>query len=102
MSEEKGYKKVEDVIFKFENEGDTLKGVLLSKEKNSNSDYDNFVCKIKEEDTDEIITFFTTKVLETKLKTIDVGTKVKIVMTGSKPSKSGRNDTKLFDVFYKE
>ena len=95
--EEKEWKKSEDSIYKFESEGDTVFGKLISKEKGYT--YDNEVYKIETDDK-KVLVIFSTSVLQSLMANINIGQEVKIVYLGSKQSeKKGFNDIKLFEVF---
>lgn len=94
-----GFKKVEDLIFKFEKEGDSIKGILLDAEESKS--YDNMVYKIKRSDDNKTVTIFGTTVLDSKLKLVPVGKEVVILMSGEKESSKGKNPIKLFDVYVK-
>ena len=88
--------KVEDMLVKFENIGDEVFGKLLSKEHGST--FGNEVYKILKENG-EVVTVFSTKVMESKMVSVSVGDTVLIQLVGTKPStKKGQNDTMLFDV----
>lgn len=90
------FQKIENVIFKFEKEGDTITGKLLSIE--DSAIHNNKVYKI--ETSVEIVTIFGTTVLDSQLSGIPIGKTVRIILTGSKPAKTkGWNDVKLFDVY---
>ena len=99
MTDEKPMKKVEAKIFKFENEGDKINGILVSREKSSN--YNNMVYKIKTEEN--VFTVFGTVVLDDQLSTIKDNTLIEIVFDGLKENlKKGQNSIKLFSVYYAE
>lgn len=91
------WKKVEDKIFKFENEGDVIEGVLVGVE--DNKTFSGKVYKLK--NNDEIRVVFGTTVLDSQMSSVSIGDEVKIVFTGTKPDPKGRNDIKLYDVFTK-
>ena len=93
------WKKTESQIFKFEKEGDTIEGILLSKEQGKT--YGNDVYKIKLENGD-IKTVFSTTVMASEMSCVKVGQSVKIVYTGEKEnSKTGQEPIKQFDVYFK-
>ncbi len=90
------WQKVEDTIFRFENKGDSIEGFYLKKEKSGL--YDNFVYHIRTKDQVNIV--FGTAVLNSRMSAVDIGKEVKLVFTGTQPSKkAGQSDIKLFDVF---
>lgn len=92
------WQKVEDKIFRFVNEGDTIEGKYLSNELSTL--YDNKVYKIETEEG--VYTIFGTTILESKMEKVEVGKMVKIVFTGTQPNKNrNQSDIKLFDVFTK-
>jgi len=96
--EQKEWKKTEDLIFKFEKEGDSVEGKLISKEKGHN--YDNEVYKLEKEGKINVV--FSTTVMESQMQSVNIGDQVKIVFVGTKESKQkGYNDIKLFDIFTK-
>jgi hypothetical protein len=98
--EKDGYKKVEDTIFKFEDEGDTIEGMLVGKEQSRN--FSNMVYKILVE-SGETMTIFGTIILDQKMRAIKENDIVKIVFTGTQENKKkGLNAIKLFDVFVKQ
>ena len=95
----KEWKKIEDNIFRFEDVGDTIQGVL--KQKEIGQVYGNEVYHIKTATDDFVI--FSTVVLQSRMAGVDIGNEVKIVFTGTQPSKKkGQEDVKLFDVFVRE
>jgi hypothetical protein len=91
------WQKVEDKIFKFEKEGDTVTDELLTVEESRT--YNNKVYKIKTEK--ETVTVFGTSVLDSQMTQIKIGQMVRILFSGTKPDPKGRNDIKLFEVFFK-
>lgn len=92
----KEWKKVEDEIFRFENEGDMIDGTLKSVE--DSATYQNKVYKILKGEKTYVV--FGTTVLDSQMKSVDVGKEVKIMFTGEKESeKKGHNPIKLFEVF---
>ena len=92
------WKKEEDEIVVFENEGDNVYGELVAVEKSAT--FDNQVYKIKQDD--KIKTVFGTTVLDSRLVTKKIGDQIKIVFTGTKENKKkGQNPIKLFDVYGK-
>lgn len=99
MSDSKEWKKVENKIFKFENEGDHIEGILVGKEPSRT--FKNQVYKIQT-DEGENMTVFGTAVIDSGMIGVAIGDQVKIVYTGSKKNKNkGQNDIKLFDVLVK-
>lgn len=97
MKSEEELKKVEDNIVKFENEGDSVYGVLIAKEKGAN--FNNDVYKIKNNEG-EILTIFSTTILESLMAGVKIGDTCKIVFKGTKPNpKKDRQPIKLFDVY---
>ena len=93
-----GYEKVEADIFRFEKEGDEIRGKLIAKE--DSMSYDNKVYKIETEDGLRVV--FGTTVLDRIMESIEVGSELKIVFTGVKESKEkGYSPYKLFDVYKK-
>lgn len=93
------WKKIEADIFKFENEGDVIEGILIDVDESSN--YNNKVYKIEKADGKTSVVFGTT-VLDTNMKNVSLGTHVRILFIGTKPNnKVGQNDIKLFEVFVK-
>lgn len=97
MKKEEDLKKVEDLIVKFDEPGESVYGILVAKERGHN--YGNEVYKIKRPD-DTIVTIFSTAVLESKMAVVKVGDTVKIEYTGTKENpKAGQNDIKQFEVY---
>lgn len=93
------WKKVEFEIFKFENKGDSIEGELISKEVGMN--FGNEVYKIRTKEGDK--TVFSTVVLQSQMKSVNTGSFIKIIFTGTKVNeKKGQNPIKLFDVYFKE
>ena len=91
------YEKVEDTIFKFENVGDELEGVLIAVEDGAN--YGNKVYKIKCDDDKTRVVFGTT-VLMSQMSVISIGERIKIVREKDKPhKKAGMNPIKVFSVY---
>ena len=98
-NENNEYKKVEESIFKFEKVNEEIIGILQSVEEGAN--YNNKVYRIKTV-KDEVLVVFGTKVLDSKMASVQIGDDIKIVYTGVKEAtKKGFNDTKLFDVYVK-
>ena len=93
------WKKIEDKIFKFDQVGDEIEGILISAEDSRN--YNNKVYKLDKDGESSIV--FGTVVLDTLMIGIPIGTKIKISLTGFKANKNkGQSDIKLFDVFRDE
>ena len=93
------WKKVEDTIFKFEQVGSEIEGVLIGSE--DSKTFNNKVYKIKSKDG-KIFTVFGTAILDSQLACVALNQTVRIVHTGSKPNKhAGQNPIRLFDVFVK-
>jgi len=93
------FEKVEDSIFRFEVEGDAISGKLISIE--DSMSYDNKVYKLQTDDG--LMTVFGTTVLDRIMKSIEVGTDIKIVYKGLQESKEkGYQPYKLFEVFKKK
>lgn len=100
MSKEKnnGWEKVEREIFKFEEVGDTIKGIFVKRE--ASSQYDNETYQIKTDEGVRVV--FGTTVLSQLMSSVDIGKVVKIIFIGRQPStKEGQNDLKLFEVYQK-
>lgn len=94
------WKQAEGNIFKFEETGDAIEGVLLSKEKSTQ--FDNMVYKIKRED-DTIAVVFGTAMINGLLEVVEIGSLVRLEYKGEKENKkAGQSPTKLFDVQYKD
>ena len=99
-NEFKGFSKVEDEIFKFENPGDFVQGVYSSRETSGN--FDNEVYKIRQADG-KIKVVFATTVLQSQMQNIEIGEEIAIKFTGTKPNpKKNLNPIKLFDVYKKD
>ena len=93
------WEKVVDNIYKFENVDDQIEGKLLKKE--IGQVYNNEVYHIETNVGTWVI--FSTVVMASRMASVQEGDYVKIVYTGSTPSKkAGQQDTKLFDVFKKK
>jgi len=92
------WKKTEAEIFSFEKIGDSIEGVLRSKE--IGGKYGNEVYKI--DSNGKLFVVFSTVVLQANMSGVNVMDSVKIVYTGTKPNlKDKENDIKLYDVFTK-
>jgi len=92
------WKKVEPGnVWKEENEGDSIEGTLKNIREGN---YENKVYDIETEEG--LRTVFGSVVLDDRMAQVELGQKIKIVFTGTSPSKvPGRNPTKLYDVFVK-
>lgn len=97
MSEE--WNKVEPGnVWKEEKEGDSIWGTLKNIREGN---YDNKVYDIETEEG--LRTVFGSVVLDDRMAAVKMNQDVKIVFTGTSPSKvPGRNPTKLYDVFTKD
>lgn len=93
-----GFKKVEQDIFKFEKEGDSIQGVLKAVEENRT--YKGNVYKLQTKDGLKAV--FGTTVLDSKMSAVSLEQEVVILYSGTAPAKvKGQNDTKLFEVYVK-
>lgn len=100
MGKNQDWKQIEDNIFRFENVGDNVSGTLLKKE--IGQVFGNEVYHIRRGEND-VVVVFSTMVMQSRMASVDEGKDVKIVFTGTQPSKiKGQQDLKLFDVFVKE
>ena len=96
-NKKKDWKKVEDTIFKFEKEGDSVEGILQSVEEGKN--YGNKVYKLKG-DNDVTHVVFSTTVMESQMMAVKIGDAVKIKFVGEKENeKKGQNPIKIFEIF---
>lgn len=75
--------------------GETLQGVVITIE---NDQFENKIYLIETEDKRQLITP-SHKVLTLKLKNVEVGNLVRIVYTGERAGKQGKNATKQYDVW---
>jgi len=97
-SDVKDWDLIESDVFKFENENDSLEGVLRKIEPSSEHPETN-VYTI-EQDDGKLKIVFGTMILDSRMSMIPIGSEVKIVFKGTKEAtKKGHNDTKLFDVY---
>jgi hypothetical protein len=90
------WKKLEIEIMKFEKKGDSVEGILKSKE--TNQTIGNEVYTLERDDKNPIKVFGTT-IIQSQLNSVDIGTKIKIVYMGEGKAKAGQNAVKLFDIY---
>lgn len=92
------WQKVESTIVKWDKKGDELTGELINRERGIN--FDNDVYSIRSMNG-SVWTVFGTTMLSSLMASIKVGSTVRIVYTGDKPSKNGLNKLKTFEVYTK-
>jgi len=96
MEKTNNWNKIEDTIFKFEKDGDSIEGILMAKE--DGRSYGNEVYKIKKDE--KIFSIFSTVVLASQMSKVNIGEEIKIVFMGEKENdKKGQNNIKLFEVY---
>ncbi len=92
------YKLVEPKTWKYENDGDTIEGILIKAEPSYN--YNNKVYTLRTDIGLQIV--FGTTVLDDKMGLVTNGAKIKIVYKGTKESEKGKNPMKMFEVYLDE
>jgi hypothetical protein len=92
------FQKYEPNVWHYEKTGDEIVGQVVKIEDNRMYDTKK-VYELKKDDGASVLVFGTT-VLDSKMRGIKIGNRVKIVYVGIKDSAvKGRNPTKLFEVF---
>jgi len=92
--------KIEPGIWRPENEGDSIEGILVGVEDSPRFDNKNYSLEVKREGKVEQITVFGTTVLDNKMKYAKIGNQVRIVFKGIEKNQK-KQDVKIFDVFTK-
>lgn len=90
------YEEVQTGIWKPEEQGDSIEGVLLNKEEGVGSN-DSMLYTLEVEN--KPIGVWGSTVLDPKMVATKIGDKVKIVYDGRGEAKSGKNAPKLFKVY---
>lgn len=90
------FKKIEPGVWNPENPNDELVGTLLGSDEGVGR-YESTVYHLEMDDGAQISVWGST-VLDSKMRFVKAGQKVKIVYTGKQKSKAG-SDTKLFEVY---
>lgn len=89
------YKEIDPNVWKYENEGDFVEGILVQKQ----DDVGENKSKMYSVDTSEgIINVWGSVVLDGRMALVKVGDKIKITYKGLGEAKSGRNAPKIFKV----
>ena len=92
------WKTIEPQIWKPENEGDTIEGILVNKKEGLGLNESNAYYV---ENKEGIFMIWGSTVLDDRMSVVGVGTLVRIEFKGKKPSKKG-NDVKIFSVSVSE
>lgn len=88
------FKEVNPDIFKFENKGDSLEGVLVKKAPGKYPDSQNYTLKTE----DGLKVIFGSTILDDRMALIEIADTIRITYEGTKDSDKGKNPTKLFKV----
>lgn len=90
------YKKIEPKVWKPENKGDFIEGILISKAPSSKFPETQQYIIINA--AEENITVYGTTILDDRMAAIKISSKIKIVFNGLEQNKK-KQDVKMFDVF---
>jgi hypothetical protein len=91
------WRKVEPGSWKPEVPGESVEGLYVNLETNQ-GEFNSNIYHIRKEDG-ELVAVWGKTVLDNRMAAVQVGNEVRIVFTGTEPSKRGGSDTKLFEVF---
>ena len=89
------YQEINPTIWKYDEEEDFVEGILISKEENVG---ENKSWMYSIEADDGVKNVWGSAVLDSRMKFVEVGEKVKITYKGLGESKAGRNPPKIFKV----
>ena len=94
--EDGGWEPVEPGICKFENPGDSIEGVLVSRDQRG--DYGSAAYSIETKDGFKLV--WGTTVLDDRMRFVNIGDQVRIIFKGIEENKKGQ-PTKIFEVLKK-
>jgi len=89
------YKEIDPTVWKYENDGDFIEGVVLNKEAEVGENK-SWIYSI--ETPEGVRSVWGSAVLDTRMAFVKVGDKIKITYKGLGEAKAGRNSPKLFKV----
>ena len=89
------YQEIDPKIWKYENEGDFIEGVLVLKQENV-GDNNSRMYSIKT--SDEVLNVWGSAVLDSRMKLVSEGDKIKITFKGLGEAKGGHSAPKIFKV----
>lgn len=93
-----GFKKIEPNVWKPEEKGDEIEGVLIRVQESSQFGNKVYNLEVDEEGTLIQKVVFGTTVLDDRMAYVKEGAKIKIVFCGVQKNKKGQ-DTKIFEVW---
>lgn len=88
-------------IWKPENKGDELLGLLIDVEHDVGTNKSTLYT-IQEKETQENVNVWGSTILDGRMKGISIGMEVRLVYNGLGDAKPGQNAPKLWQVFYRE
>jgi hypothetical protein len=89
------YKEINPTVWTYENDGDSIEGVLVHKEDNVG---ENKSWMYNIETPDGVKSVWGSAVLDSRMKFVTVGNKVRVTYKGLGEAKSGRSPPKIFKV----
>lgn len=89
------YKEINPNVWKYENEGDKVEGILVNKNEKVGPN-ESMTYHIETEEKEQLMVWGTA-ILDDRMKFVNVGDKVKITFKGTNPNKKGQ-PTKIFKV----
>jgi len=89
------YKEINPEIWTYENDGDVIEGVLVLKQEDIG---DNKSMMFSIETLEGVKNVWGSAVLDSRMKLVSVGTKIKITYKGLGEAKKGKNAPKIFKV----